>query len=123
MPEETPTGDVQDETEVIDGIEVYLRRMSRRVVAFDDVKIKLLTRQGRPVPSGTQRVFGGYFEIEATGVHKLFVKKASISGASVVFDYATVGEFDLPTSLEVGTGGILQKTVPDLFPSRSSRVR
>lgn len=116
MPEEAKAGQDPDETEVIDGTEVYLRRETRHIFPFTDVKIKLLTKQGKPMPSGVRRVLADYFEIEAPGVSKLFVKSARIRAAGVEFDYMSIGEFDLPASLEVGIDGVLQKTVPDHFP-------
>jgi hypothetical protein len=116
MPEEAKAGQDPDETEVIDGTEVYLRRETRNVFAFNAVKITLLTKQGKPIPSGVRRVLAGHFEVEAPDVNKLFVKSVRIEAAGVEFDYMSIGEFDLPAALEVGTNGILQKTVPDHFP-------
>ncbi len=105
-----------DETEVIDETEVYLRREARDIFAFDQVKIKLQTKRGTPLASGVRCVLAGHFEVEAPGVNKLFVKSVRIEAAGVEFDYMSIGEFDLPASLEVGVHGILQKTVPDHFP-------
>jgi hypothetical protein len=105
-----------EETEVIDGTEVYLRKETRSLFAFDDVKIRLLTKAGPPLASGVRRVWAAFFQVVAPGLNKLFVKSVRIEAAGVEFNYARPGEFDLPASLEVGPRGILQKTVPDIFP-------
>lgn len=83
------------------------------LLPFDSVKIRMLTREGTPVASGVRRIFGFMFEVEAPGVDRLFVKRLRIETAPVTFDYALFREFDLPKSLEIGIGGILQKTVQE----------
>lgn len=85
------------------------------IVPFDRVKIRLLTREGALLPSGVRRVFGFMFEVEEPSVDKLFVKRVHIRVVDVTFDYSLVCEFDLPDCLEVGIGGILQKTKPGHF--------
>lgn len=83
---------------------------------FDAVKIKALTKQGTPIPSGVRRVVGTHFEVEAPGVDKLIVKRVHIRAVGVTFNYVGPSEFDLPSSLEVGVDGILQKTVHEILP-------
>ncbi len=116
MPEEAKLVEDPDETEVIDDTEVYLHKEARHVCAFDDVTIKLFFKTGDTLASGTRRVSASHFEVQAPGVNPLFVKRISILGLGIAFDYAPAGEFDLPAALEVGTNGILQKKVPEHFP-------
>jgi hypothetical protein len=85
-------------------------------LAFDAVKIKMFIKQGTPIPAGVSHVIGSHFEVEAPGVDPLLVKRVHIMAAGVTFNYEGSSEFDLPACLEVGTDGILQKTVQAHLP-------
>lgn len=116
MPEEAKAGENQELPRVKETINLDPHRERTVLLPFDAVKIRLFTKEGNPLPSGLRRVFGHCFEVEAPRVREFLVKHVGIAAVGVEFNYANACEFDLPAALEVGPNGILQKTVPDLFP-------